>query len=142
MGPNHSDRAPHSRATDPPRDAALARLLAAAGHAVPDDDARADRLARTIAAHARRATPVRAGWWDELSGWMRPALAASIAAAIVSGALLAFGSEVPLEAEAVALSGVQAPERAVVERLVSGSSTDETFTLLASAAGGSLWSVR
>ena len=115
---------------DPPRDDALARLLAAADQPPPGADVDWERLRAAI---VRRASVPRE-WWDVVVQWRRVAAAASIAALLAAAALLwqADASEPDLALtdaapESAALARVVAsyPDDAVLTSMLEQSRTDE-----------------
>jgi len=120
---------------DPPRDDALARLLAAADQPPPGADVDWERLRGAIvrgAAHGRGPAPRE--WWDVVVQWRRLAAAASIAALLAAAALLwqADASETDLALtdaapESAALARVVAayPDDAVLTSMLEQSRTDE-----------------
>jgi hypothetical protein len=121
---------------DPLRDPALGELLRLGAVPVPETRLDWKSVASKTAAGA---LSVRlrdsADWWEITAGWRRPALAASIAAAILAGGLFA-----RLLAENASTAGL---ERAPLERIaivqVAGGYTDEdAFTSLLRKAGDTL----
>jgi len=121
---------------DPPRDDALARLLAAADQPRPGADVDWERLRNTIARQAdlRGPAPAPREWWDVVVQWRRLAAAASIAALLAAAALLwqtdtsdadlALSEAAP---ESAALARVVAayPDDAVLTSMLEQSRTDE-----------------
>jgi len=121
---------------DPPRDDALARLLAAADQPPPGADVDWERLRSTIVRRADLRGPVSAPreWWDVVVQWRRLAAAASIAALLAAAALLwqteAYDAELALTdaaPESAALARVVAayPDDAVLTSMLEQGRTDE-----------------
>jgi hypothetical protein len=121
---------------DPPRDDALARLLAAADQPPPGADVDWDRLRTAIVRRAHLRGPASASreWWEVVVQWRRLAAAASIAALLAAAALLwqADASEPDLALtdaapESAALARVVAsyPDDAVLTSMLEQSRTDE-----------------
>jgi hypothetical protein len=121
---------------DPPRDDALARLLAAADQPPPGADVDWERLRSTIVRRADLRGPVSAPreWWDVGVQWRRLAAAASIAALLAAAALLwqteASDAELALTdaaPESAALARVVAayPDDAVLTSMLEQGRTDE-----------------
>jgi hypothetical protein len=121
---------------DPPRDDALAQLLAAADQPRPGADVDWERLRNTIVRRAdlRGSVSSPREWWDVVVQWRRLAAAASIAALLAAAALLwqtdASDADLALtEAapESAALARVVAayPDDAVLTSMLEQSRTDE-----------------
>jgi hypothetical protein len=121
---------------DPPRDDALARLLAAADQPRPGADVDWERLGNTIVRRAdlRKAVSAPREWWDVVVQWRRLAAAASIAALLAAAALLwqtdAADPDLALTdaaPESAALARVVAayPDDAVLTSMLEQSRTDE-----------------
>jgi hypothetical protein len=120
---------------DPPRDDALARLLAAADQPPPGTDVDWERLRGAIVRGAAQGWgPLPREWWDVVVQWRRLAAAASIAALLAAAALLwqADGSDTDLALidaapESAALARVVAayPDDAVLTSMLEQSRTDE-----------------
>ncbi|HEX3233607.1 MAG TPA: hypothetical protein VHR41_05390 [Gemmatimonadales bacterium] len=117
---------------DPPRDAALERLLRAADRPAPGADVDWERMHAAILRGVHGAAAPRE-WWDVVVQWRRAAVAAGVAA-LAAGALLwraeAAGSDLALAdaaPESVALAQVVAayPDDAVLTSLVQGDGNDE-----------------
>jgi hypothetical protein len=122
---NDSSRWPLDQ--DPPRDDALARLLAAADQPPPGADVDWERLRGTIVRQAGRgrgsvSTPRE--WWDVVVQWHRLAAAASIAALLAAAALL-WQSDSP-DADLVLTDA--APETAALARVVAAYPDDAVLT--------------
>jgi hypothetical protein len=121
---------------DPPRDDALARLLAAADQPPPGAGVDWERLRSTIVRRADLREPVSPPreWWDVVVQWRRLAAAASIAALLAAAALLwqteASDAELALTdaaPESAALARVVAayPDDAVLTSMLEQGRTDE-----------------
>ncbi|HET7468165.1 MAG TPA: hypothetical protein VFJ81_00765 [Gemmatimonadales bacterium] len=111
---------------DPPRDDALARLLAAADQPPPGADVDWDRLRAAIVRRAHLRVPASAPreWWDVVVQWRRLAAAASIAALLAAAALL-WQADAP-EPD-LALTDA-APESAALARVVASYPDDAVLT--------------
>jgi hypothetical protein len=118
---------------DPPRDAALARLLRAADHPAPDAEVDWERMHGAILRRAEGRAAAPREWWDVVVQWRRVAAAAGVAA-LAAGVLLwraeTDGSDLTLAdaaPESVALAQVVAayPDEAVLTSLVQAGGNDE-----------------
>jgi hypothetical protein len=124
---------------DPPRDGALARLLAAADRPASGADVDWERLQAAIGRQAALTGAVAAPreWWDVVVQWRRLAAAASGAAVLAAAALVwqadASDAELALTdaaPESAALARVVAsyPDDAVLTSMFEQSRTDEFTT--------------
>jgi hypothetical protein len=124
-----SDSSRWSLDQDPPRDEALARLLAAADRLPPGSDVDWERLRSAI---VREAEPGQGSgstpreWWDVLVQWRRLAAAASIAALLAASALLWRGDA--SDADLVLTDA--APESAALARVVAAYPDDAVLTTM------------
>jgi hypothetical protein len=111
---------------DPPRDDALARLLAAADHPPPGPDVDWERLRGAIVRQAdlRGSGSAPREWWDVVVQWRRLAAAASIAALLAAAALLWQADRTDAE---LALTDA-APESAALARVVAAYPDDAVLT--------------
>jgi anti-sigma-K factor RskA len=110
---------------DPPRDDALARLLAAADQPPPGADVNWERLHGAIVRRANlRGLTAPREWWDVVVEWRRLAAAASIAALLAAAALLWQSDRSDAE---LALTDV-APESAALARVVASYPDDAVLT--------------
>jgi hypothetical protein len=119
---------------DPPRDAALARLLRAADGS-PGDAVDWERLQQTVMRRAAGSvgTPPAGSpreWWDVLVQWRRVAAAASVAAILAAGTL-EWRGESSLPELAVADA---APESVALARVVADYPDDDVLTSLLQTA--------
>ncbi|MEP6573277.1 MAG: hypothetical protein ABJD11_11305 [Gemmatimonadota bacterium] len=131
----HSDDAPigDSLTRDPLRDTALGRLLRAGVDEVPTTELRWEAIASHAVSVAMRSRHrASLDWWEITAGWRRPALAASVCAA-----LLAAGLVVKRVSENAAGAGLgRAPRERIAIVEVAGGYTDEfAFTSLLKTAG-------
>jgi hypothetical protein len=109
---------------DPPRDAALARLLRAGDTAVPHLAVDWDRLRGEVM--RRAAGAARNNWWEFVAAWGRIAAAASVAIMLVSGFLLWRAiSSTPIP-EALAA----APESVAIARVATDYPVETAFASL------------
>jgi hypothetical protein len=111
---------------DPPRDDALARLLAAADQPPPGADVDWERLRGAIVRQAdlRGSGAAPREWWDVVVQWRRLAAAASIAALLAAAALLWQADRTDAE---LALTDA-APESAALARVVAAYPDDAVLT--------------
>ncbi len=110
---------------DPPPDEALARLLRAGDAAVPHGAVDWERLCRNV---MRSAAGEEAGvhdWWEVVAQWGRVAMAASLAAMLLSGFLLWRAMAESPQPEAIAT-----PESIAVARAVSAYPDETAFASL------------
>lgn len=121
---------------DPPRDAALARLLRAADGAgesgVDWEGLRAAILRGAAGAGRGLASDGSGQWWDVVLEWRRVAVAASVAAMLAAGALL---WRTGAGADGPALAADTAPESVALARLVAAYPDDSVLTSLLATAG-------
>lgn len=121
---------------DPPRDDALARLLAAADQSRSGADVDWERLRNSIVRGADLRGPGAAPreWWDVVVQWRRLAAAASIAALLAAAALLwqtdtsdadLALTDAPPESAALARVVAAYPDDAVLTSMLEQSRTDE-----------------
>jgi hypothetical protein len=119
---------------DPPRDAALGRLLHASDGLAPAEvdweglHAAVMRAARATSSGAPGA-PQRQ-WWDVLVQWRRLAAAASVAAILGAGALVWRGESGTPELDL----GGAAPESVALARVVAAYPDDDVLTSLLQTA--------
>jgi len=109
---------------DPPRDEALARLLRAGDAAVPYRTVNWARLSTEVMRRARAAVP-GGDWWECIAGWGRIAVAASVAAILLSGLMLWRISSMPA-GEAVGT----APESVAIARVATAYPVETAFASL------------
>ena len=121
---------------DPPRDAALGRLLRGADDLAPAE-AQVDWqglqesvMGAAMASSSRAPVAPERQWWDVLVQWRRLAAAASVAAMLAAGALVwraeSGASELDL--------GNAAPESVALARVVAAYPDDEVLTSLLQTA--------
>jgi hypothetical protein len=117
---------------DPPRDAALGRLLRRTDQLAPaevDWEGLHAAVMRAATASATRGAAQRQ-WWDVLVQWRRLAAAASVAAMLAAGALVWRGESGPPELEV----GDAAPESVALARVVAAYPDDDVLTSLLQTA--------
>jgi hypothetical protein len=110
---------------DPPSDELLARLLRAGGAAVPDGVVDWERLCRNVMRSATGKGVGESDWWEVVAQWGRVAMAASLAAMLLSGLLLWQAMAGPSEPAAIAT-----PESIAVARAVSAYPDETAFASL------------
>jgi hypothetical protein len=109
---------------DPPLDDRLARLLRAGDADTPYRAVDWEHLCRTVM--RRAATATAPDWWEFVAQWGRVAVAASIAAMILSGFLLWQAISVSPETELAA----SVPESIAVARAASAYPDETSFASL------------
>jgi hypothetical protein len=109
---------------DPLRDEGLARILRAGNAAVPQDTVDWERLCRNVMRGAANSAALN--WWEFVAQWGRVAVAASLAAMILSGFLLWQMIAGPPEPELA----TAAPESIAVARVASAYPDETTFASL------------
>lgn len=111
---------------DPPPDESLARLLRAGDTAVPHRAVNWDRLCRSVMQSAMGQGAMAGNWWDFVAQWGRVAVAASVAAMLLSGFLLWQAIAGSPEPEVIAT----APESVAIARAASAYPDETAFASL------------